>query len=84
MLMLNPNSHVFLIFEISDEMHITEFHYRNIFNGRLYGRPFVPVDTDSVIHKLFVLLVLQFDGAHEVYTERLERTIPHYVFPISH
>ena len=25
-----------------------------------YGRPFVPVDTDSVIHKLLVLLVLQY------------------------
>ena len=25
-----------------------------------YSRPFVPVDTDSVIHKLFVLLVLQY------------------------
>ena len=30
------------------------------FRSRPYGRPFVPVDTDSVIHKLLVLLVLQY------------------------
>ena len=27
------------------------------FRSRPYGRPFVPVDTNSVIHKLLVLLV---------------------------
>ena len=30
------------------------------FRSRPYGRPFVPVDTNSVIHKLLVLLVLQY------------------------
>ena len=30
------------------------------FRSRPYGRPFVPVDTDSVIHKLLVLLVQQY------------------------
>ena len=30
------------------------------FRSRPYGRPFVPVDTDSVIHTLLVLLVLQY------------------------
>ena len=30
------------------------------FRSRPYGRPFVPVDTDSIIHKMLVLLVLQY------------------------
>jgi len=29
-------------------------------NANFRSRPFVPVDTDSVIHKLLVLLVLQY------------------------
>ena len=53
------------------------------FRSRPYGRAFVPVDTDSVIHKLQYCLYCNIDGAHEVYTERLEHTILHYVFPVS-
>ena len=30
------------------------------FRNKPYGRSFVPVDTNAVIHKLLVLLVLQY------------------------
>ena len=41
-------------------MSTVTYTKNSYFRSRPYGRPFVPVDTNSVIHKLLVLLVLQY------------------------